>query len=187
MLNTIFCITRKLWRYLLPALTSLSLVACGPEPVRTVAPTLNLITGCFDAVSATGERYLLIGCLSKPELDGLRTQSPKGFVADNTALFQADYADAVHNGDRSARQPTLNLVTGCFEGQDRILLGRKEVCPVGFDPIHENFISARVMRRIDSVLLAYHGQMAIDFQLRPRGPDDITASPLYISTPVMIL
>lgn len=165
-------------------LTTLS--ACAPERPQPTNPTLNLVTGCFESMNGFGEPYLLVGCLTKPELDSLNNHRPDGFVTDNVAQFKADYASSVRQGFRKARQPTLNLVTGCFEGQDRILLGPHKQCPNGFDPFQEKFFSAGVLRKVEQVLYAYHSQWASDMEVsRPRIAPSLTTD--YIPPPIIIL
>jgi hypothetical protein len=160
-----------------------ALSACTPDRPEPTAPTLNLITGCFESLNGFGEPYLYVGCLTKPELDSLNDHLPSGFVTDNVAAFKADYASAVRKGSSKARHPTLNLLTGCFEGQDRILLGLHKECPTGFDPFREKFFSGGVLRKVEQVMYAYHSQWTSDREVsRPRyaPPVDYTYYPVFI-------
>jgi hypothetical protein len=174
---------RKAGAYLMSAALLAALSGCVPDRPQPTAPTLNLITGCFESMNGFGEPYLYVGCLTKPELDSLNGHQPGGFVTDNVAKFKADYARSVRQGASNARQPVLNLVTGCFEGQNRILLGLDKQCPVGFDPFQEKFFSPGVTRKIGIVMEAYFQQGLADLEVsRPRhfAPIDYTYHPVLI-------
>lgn len=130
-----------------------------------------------------GEQYLLVGCLNKAELDSLNDFNPHGFVAENVARFKAEYASEVRNGSKAARQPTLNLVTGCFEGQDRILRGRNKWCPADNDGFQEYEFSPGVLRKRAVVMTAYYRQRVQDMadsQPRYSAPVQVEYAP-YIS------
>lgn len=174
---------RKAGAYLMSATLLAALSACTPDRPQPTAPTLNLVTGCFESMNGFGEPYLYVGCLTKPELDSLNDHQPDGFVTNNVAVFKAEYASAVRQGASNVRQPALNLITGCFEGQNRILLGLHKQCPVGFDTLQEKFFSAGVLRKIGLARDTYFNQGVADLEVsRPRyvPPVDYTYHPIII-------
>jgi hypothetical protein len=146
----------------LGALASLmALAACTPERPQPTKPTLNLVTGCFQSVNATGEPYLLVACLNKAELESLTTHEPGGALAKYVRSAQAEYEEAVAHSPykvQQVRQPTFNLITGCVAGPGSTWqFLRRERCVPGWP------VSPRVERKFSLAMAAYHGQMAADF------------------------
>lgn len=158
----------------------LALSACAPERPQPTEPTLNLVTGCFQSVSATGQSYLLVACLNSTELASLQTFEPGGALAKYVRAAETDYNAAVARSSDKVTQPTLNLITGCVDGPGDLwhFLRRKKCTP-------GRPVSPRVELKFSLVMAAYFGQMTADaaaYRPPPSAP-----APDFVSQAVFIL